>query len=86
MMRKNKGAFLCHPFKKMLKIFPPSYQKTLRAHLNKSQYLHLKLMLLLLQTQSILDFRLGKKIGDCGSREQINPSFNLKSKILALID
>jgi len=28
-----------------------------------------------------LDFGLGKKIGDCASREQINPSFNPKSKI-----
>jgi hypothetical protein len=30
-------------------MFPPSYQKTLRAHLNESQYLTLQLLLLLLQ-------------------------------------
>jgi len=30
-------------------MFPPFYQKTLRAHLNESQYLTLQLLLLLLQ-------------------------------------
>jgi len=30
-------------------MFPLSYQKTLRAHLNESQYLTLQLLLLLLQ-------------------------------------
>ncbi len=31
-------------------MFPVSYQKTLRAHLNESQYLTLQLLLLLIQT------------------------------------
>jgi len=33
----------------MLNMFPLSYQKTLRAHLNESQYLTLQILLLLLQ-------------------------------------
>ncbi len=40
----------------MFNLFPASYQKTLQAHLNESQYLTLQLLLLLLQVQSILDF------------------------------
>jgi hypothetical protein len=31
------------------KMLPPSYQKTLRAHLSESQYLTLQLLLVLLQ-------------------------------------
>jgi hypothetical protein len=48
-------------------MFPLSYQKTLRAHLNESQYLTLQLLLLLLQVHrqvkqfQILDFGLRKK-------------------------
>jgi hypothetical protein len=33
----------------MLDIFPESYQKTLRTHLDESQYITLQLLLLLLQ-------------------------------------
>jgi len=56
MMRtKNKEHFCGSCLTDMLNVFPPSYQKTLRAHLNESQYLTLQLLFLLLQVQSILD-------------------------------
>jgi len=73
MMRtKNKEHFCGSHLTDMLNIFPPSYQKTLRAYLNESQYLTLQLLLLLLQIQSILDFRFW--IGRGINRLNISPS------------
>jgi len=43
---KNKEHFCGSRLTDMLNISPPSYQKTLRAHLNESQYLTLQLLLL----------------------------------------